>query len=165
MTQAGKGKFTLNVDRFIEKTKADADKVVRLLALQALRSVVMKSPVDTGRFRANWMVGVGDFSARTTEAFDLEGERTITTGLGVISGVKAGQVVYIYNNLPYGPVLEYGLYPNPPLYGSLDRKTKQMVIKSTNGYSRQAPEGMVRITLRELSSSMRQTVQQLDRHG
>lgn len=165
MAQSGKGKFSLNVDRFIEKTKADADKVVRLLALQALRSVVMKSPVDTGRFRANWMVGVGDFSAKTSEAFDLDGERAIAAGMGVINNVKAGQVVYIYNNLPYGPVLEYGLYPNPPMYGSWDRKTKSMVIKSLNGFSRQAPAGMVRITLRELSGAMRQTVEQLNGRG
>ena len=46
--------------------------------------------------------------------------------------------IYISNNLPYIATLEYGGYPNPPKSGSG---------KTVNGFSKQAPKGMVGVTL------------------
>ena len=48
------------------------------------------------------------------------------------------QTIYISNNLPYITKLEYGGYPKNPKGGSG---------KTVNGYSKQAPEGMVGVTL------------------
>jgi hypothetical protein len=53
----------------------------------------------------------------------------------------------IASGLPYIRILEYGGYPNPPVRGSWDRATRQWVVKSSGGFSRQAPQGMVRVTV------------------
>jgi hypothetical protein len=50
--------------------------------------------------------------------------------------------VFIVNNLPYIAVLEYGGYPNPP--------SDPVHGKTIGGYSKQAPQGMVRVTAVEL---------------
>ena len=56
---------------------------------------------------------------------------------------KAGQVVYIATDKVYAPIIEYGLYPNPP---------KHPTGRTTNGYSTQAPQGMVRITVTNMQN-------------
>ena len=50
---------------------------------------------------------------------------------------------FITNNLPYITKLEDGGYPNPP---------KKPTGKTVNGYSRQAPNGMVAVTIAEVDN-------------
>jgi len=56
---------------------------------------------------------------------------------------ESDQHYVISNPLPHINVLEYGLYPNPPKKGSC---------KTINGYSIQAPQGFVRISLEEVKN-------------
>lgn len=56
---------------------------------------------------------------------------------------KWGEAVMIYTGEVYAPVVEYGLYP------AVGSKT----VDSGDGiYSRQAPQGMVRLTAKEMKS-------------
>ena len=53
-------RFTLELREWGKKlTTEQAPLFVRKIALDLLRKITMKSPVDTGRFRANWMTGIG----------------------------------------------------------------------------------------------------------
>lgn len=120
--------FAADLARFVEKAGRNADAVVRNVTLEAANSVIEMSPVDTGRFRANWQHGSGAVNAATSEAVDPSGQQSKSRIAGSLAAVKAGGVEYITNNLPYAERLEYG-------------------------YSQQAPAGMVRVTaarLREL---------------
>jgi len=102
--------------------------VTQKVALEALNRIVMRSPVDTGRFRANWNVSFGTEDLSTTDATDKSGSSTIAKGLATINQyAKLSQVIYVSNNLPYANRLE-------------------------NGWSKQAPQGMVALTLAELST-------------
>lgn len=57
---------------------------------------------------------------------------------------KAGHAHYkVVNPTQYIKVLEYGLYPNPPKGGKG---------KTVNGFSTQAPRGMVRISIEEVKN-------------
>jgi hypothetical protein len=56
---------------------------------------------------------------------------------------------YLYNRVPYGVTVEYGLYPgNGP--------------RTVNGFSTQAPAGMLRITTEEMKSQLDRLVENVD---
>lgn len=117
--------FTIAIADFAKKAEGNADLVVRKVAREVLKRVVMKSPVDTGRFRANWNVGIEKVGV-TTKSVDPTGGETILRGSAEIQAGVPGQSIWISNALPYARRLEYG-------------------------YSKQTPAGMVRITLAEFS--------------
>lgn len=96
-------------------------------------SIVKKTPVDTGRARANWNVSAGNPDLSTSEE-TRESPKSIST----IPDPQGDESMFISNNLPYITKLEYGGYPNPPKGGNG---------KTVDGYSKQAPEGMVGVTL------------------
>lgn len=119
------GKFSLQIGAFVRKTKATADIVVRRLSLELFRMVVLKTPVDTGRARANWQLAIGTMPEGVLELDDRSGTATISAGAAAAAGVKAGDVIYLANSLPYIRRLEYG-------------------------WSQQAPNGMVRQSIAEI---------------
>lgn len=122
------GDFSLDLSRLIKKAKGNTEIAVRKVMLETFSRVVMKSPVDTGRFRANWQSGIGKYSTETSEETDKNGAITIGKISTIIDGVKLdGRHVYLVNSLPYATQLEYGS-------------------------SKQAPAGMVRTTLAEITA-------------
>jgi hypothetical protein len=119
--------FTLDISRFVEKAKGNVDQVVRKIALTVFQRVIMKSPVDTGRFRGNWQVAIGTMPSGVLAGVDKSGGATIQRVAATALNMKAGEVIYLMNNLAYARALEYG-------------------------HSKQAPNGMVRITVAEFQS-------------
>lgn len=124
--------FELALERHKRLVPVKFSLFVRKVALTALRSVVFKSPVDTGRFRGNWMVSVGSSSVEVLDVTDTTGGATISRGLAELATLKVNpyQHVYLTNNLPYAIRLEYG-------------------------WSGQAPRGMLRVTVAEIQASIR----------
>ena len=106
------------------------DLAVRKIALQMFSKVIIRSPVDTGRFRANWMVGVGTIPSGTIELNNMSGTATIGAAQAKALGAKAGDTITLINNLPYAQRLE-------------------------DGWSNQAPGGMVGLTVQEFQSVVR----------
>jgi hypothetical protein len=132
------GTFSLGLDAFIAKAKANADTVVRQASLSVLSSVVKRSPVDTGRFRGNWQTTIDAPASGAVDLLDKTGAASVSAGVGALSSVKAGETVWIVNNLPYAQRLE-------------------------NGYSDQAPAGMVRVTVTEFQRYVAQAASQVDK--
>jgi hypothetical protein len=136
--------FAGDLERFRAKTMARVNLVVRKIIVDVTTSVVMKSPVGDaaywvskppkgytgGRFRANWRFGTGSAPGGTSEAIDKSGGLTINSVASAIPAEPAGDIHFIVNNLPYGKRLE-------------------------EGYSRQAPHGMVGLTVIEFNSIVR----------
>ena len=126
--------WSLDIEKWVNKKSFLFQKIKRNYAFALYSSIVKKTPVDTGRARANWNISVGNVDSSTTK-------ETLKTGLkyGESSINSNGdESIFISNNLPYITMLEYGGYPNPP---------KSKSGKTENGYSKQAPEGMVGVTL------------------
>jgi hypothetical protein len=91
------------------------DTVIRKATYDLFSSAVRMSPVDTGRFRANWNVSYG-----TPDASE---SASTNAGRGVSEAAKAltlpvGGVVYLTNGLPYARRLEYGWSKQAP-YGMI----------------------------------------------
>ena len=106
-------KFSIDLTRWgVSLEKEQAPKFIRKIALELLKKVTMKSPVDTGRFRANWMVGIGGADETTTENTVND---AMMRGSIVLTGYKTLKQIHISNNLSYAAALEHGRSMQAPL--------------------------------------------------
>ncbi|OOF55765.1 HK97 gp10 family phage protein [Rodentibacter genomosp. 2] len=122
------GSFSADIDKFIRLVEQKADVVMRKTALELTNKVQKKTPVDSGQLRASWTSAINALPT----AYDGNSDAVMT--------VKFGDTWFLGTNKPYAPQLEYGLYPNPP---------KSKSGKTMNGFSKQAPQGMIRISVQE----------------
>lgn len=142
-------KWTLNISQYAKKKQAKILDVKRQIAFELLSSIVQKTPVDTGRARGNWTVSINTKDETVSDACDKSGGETISKGKDKIDTVEGDEAIYIQNNLPYIRTLEYGVYPNPPKKGTWNPREKEYEIRSVNGFSKQAPKGMVGLAVME----------------
>ena len=119
------GSLVIGLQRFKLKTVEQAGMIVRKIVLDLHTRVVMRSPVDTGRFRANNSVSLNDMPGDSVLTFDKDGRVTISRGQQVMASFKLGDTIFIYNNVEYGMALEYG-------------------------HSQQAPQGVYRLSAMEV---------------
>jgi hypothetical protein len=98
-----------------------AQKLKKVVALEVFRRVIWKSPVDTGRFRANWQLTIGHPATG-----QVQGTSVQTEAAAVVAGsCPPGVDIWLSNNVPYAQRLE-------------------------EGHSGQAPAGVVAVTLVEV---------------
>lgn len=113
--------FTAAVQAWGHDAIVKIDRVRRASALEVFSLIIMGSPVDTGRLRGNWQTTINSPAVRTTERLDPNGSLALAEALANLGSMV--DVVYMVNSLPYVEQIEY------------------------EGWSRQAPEGMVRIAI------------------
>ena len=122
--------FAADLSRFAKKAEAATDAVVRKVTIDLFHDVVRRTPVDTGRLKANWQVSQNVPVSGTLTTTDKSGATTIaaiTVGVG-----GAGSVTYLANNLPYAHRIEY------------------------DGWSHtKAPAGMVRVSMARVQQHVR----------
>tara|TARA_R110002153_G_scaffold112409_3_gene254463 strand:- start:566 stop:1003 length:438 start_codon:yes stop_codon:yes gene_type:complete len=136
------GSFEDDLRKFEAKTNRKLTQLGRKVALELFKRVIYKTPVDTGRARANWQVTIGAQASGTIAIDDTNGGATMSKATAASAGFKAGDTIYLTNNLPYIRKLEEGGYPDGP--------------KTVGGFSRQAPAGMVALTVQEFAQVVNQ---------
>ena len=155
--------FALDVGKFVTKTRGIPDLILRSLLQDISKGLVERTPRDTGRLVGNWQFGQDSYPQNEVSVGG-EGQggavanQTLQKLMQVSSTVHAGHIHYIVNNVPYAPVVEYGLYPNPPKNGGTTEGGRS---KTSGGYSTQAPKGMVRITAVEFRTYIRKATRGL----
>ena len=139
-------KWSLDLSEYARKRKVEIQEVRKTYAYALYSSIVYKTPADTGRARANWNVSVNEPDTSTTD----KGRKT-PKPISAMPKVEGDESIFISNNLPYIETLEYGGYPKDVKKGTKVSKKGESParyeIRSQNGYSKQAPEGMVGVTL------------------
>lgn len=125
--------FSLDISKFAEKVSKEADKRVREICLNLYSDITYGTPVDTGRARVNWFTSIGSPSSETIE---FEGGGASASGVAIGRSMPdiakaTGNILWITNNLPYIYRLEY------------------------EGWSKQAPRGMVRIAIDNMKRDLR----------
>lgn len=101
----------------------EGEKALRRVCEAVLTGIVRSSPVDTGRFKGNWLSSVGAPStAAYQDRFSPDGGLSLGSGLNVIRNLRLGQTYWLANNLDYAGLLE-------------------------DGHSKQAPNGVVMVNL------------------
>lgn len=101
---------------------------VRVIALAMLNEIVLRSPVDTGRFRGNNIVSVGAPVYVDPGYQDKNGSETVRRGLSALSGLEPFTQVFLQNSLPYAEAIE-------------------------NGHSKQAPSGVYSASFHSVSQA------------
>lgn len=119
----------VKIRQIAKNVEQNAALVVRKAALAIDQALVLNTPVDTGRARANWQVNVGapatgDVTvfppSNKTDAIGVRGassEFAITAAIEATRGYQGG-TIFIVNNLPY-------------------------IVPLNDGHSKQAPSGFV----------------------
>lgn len=126
-------RWSLDLTKYAKKKGVEINEVRKTYAFALYSSIVRKTPVDTGRARANWNISVGHPDTSTTSS-----TRKTPKSMSSLPEPKGDESIFICNNLDYIEKLEYGGFPNPP---------KKDGGKTINGFSKQAPAGMVGVTL------------------
>lgn len=121
------GGFSAQIRAWRKQTEAKLETVGSQTVQETFAVLKRHTPVDTEALRNSW-----------TQSAD---RLPVTFNGAVLAAVPLGKSVFIATDKPYAPVIEYGLYPNPP---------KHPTGRTQNGYSTQAPAGMVRITVKEM---------------
>jgi hypothetical protein len=130
---------------------AHVKQVTQWLALEALTRIVGRTPVDTGRARGGWFVTIGAPSNAPTNATDPNGGAVVGAGAATIVNAPVNSIIWIQNNVDYIRILEEGGFvPTDPGPSSDPRKGRTGRTLVSGGYSVQAPQGMVAVTLQEL---------------
>lgn len=127
--------FSLDIEKFAKKAGNNAATVVKKVSIDMSSRIVLRTPVDTGRARANWSLTFDRPMDGTTTSTDKTGQSTGSANTAKAMTWKSGDV-WIANNLPYIQRLEYG-------------------------WSDQAPGGFVRVTVREFEQYVASAVRSL----
>ncbi|HBX1184350.1 TPA: HK97 gp10 family phage protein [Salmonella enterica subsp. enterica serovar Enteritidis] len=114
--------FALDVSKFVEKAKKNPEKVIRQVSIKLFSAIIKASPVDTGRFRMNWMASGSTPADGTTDATDKSGNTATGNATSFVLNAADWHTFTLTNNLPYAQRLEYG-------------------------WSQQAPQGFVRVNV------------------
>lgn len=109
------------INGWIEETEQKIDDVLQTVVLQLGKTLVTLSPVDTGRFKGNWQLSIDSTTSASLLREDPDGYATLADMASKVNSFTAGQIAYLQNHVLYGHDLEYGS-------------------------SKQAPDGVVRIT-------------------
>lgn len=126
------------------------NRAVRKTTVRSWADVILRTPVGSvkvagshpGRTRNNWFVGTSVTNRTSDKPQAKDGSYVESRVPRQVIGTR----LFLYNNMPNALVLEYGGYPNPPKQGSR-LKRGGYEIRSINGYSKQAPQGMMRVGL------------------
>lgn len=142
------GTFALDLQKFATKCADKADDLVGNVVVRIAAELDRRSPVGDvtywlsppprgyigGHFRANWQLGVGVRPAGEVAGVDPSGSRTLGGIIAEIPEQSAGKVFWLVNNTPYAQRLE-------------------------NGWSRQAPQGLVGLTVVMFQQVVRDAVE------
>lgn len=97
-------------------------KLHRAVQLEALKGVVLTTPVDTGQARGGWDLTIGEPAAAAPGTLDKSGGVTIARGSAAVARIQAYSVSWLANLLPY-------------------------IVELEGGSSKQAPRGIVAVTV------------------
>lgn len=127
--------WTLDLTKYAETQKVNIREFLHRFVYNLYSNVVKITPVDSGRCRGNWNIGIGFVNS----AVNPNAKKPQYTSKNKMPKADNNEPYFISNHLRYAPLLEFGGYPNPP--------KNPATAKTVNGYSKQAPNGMVRVTL------------------
>lgn len=94
-----------------QEFEEDTNRLVRKVALAVDTAVVLATPVDTGRARANWQVGIGEPKVGTLPEPASPGggaQLALDSAASSIATYNGEGTIHITNNLPYIEALNNG---------------------------------------------------------
>lgn len=169
MARASKrnGKWDIDPEKLGRALRIKAADVPRVVVLELGRRIVRRTPVQhpafippgsphpSGNLKANWRYGENlrnpqyDATSGTGAALGVEPTEFIAGLTAAVRSWRMGAAFSVLNVTPYGIIVEVGGYPPDPQRGSKNYETGGYEIRTEGGFSKQAPAGMVRVTINE----------------
>ncbi|MGP4140983.1 HK97 gp10 family phage protein [Sodalis praecaptivus] len=139
--------FSASIGKWSGETIKRSEYVGKEAAIALFRGIILDTPVDTGRLRANWQVSADSPVFGQLALDDKDGAQTVEKMTTVVLAQGRNFTVYMTNNLPYAQVAEYGEWKDKngnPANGP----------HTVAGYSTQAPAGMVRRNMSRINTNL-----------
>lgn len=130
--------FASEIQQFAEKTNRNINQVRRGVALDLFTQIIQRTPVDTGRARSNWQTTINTPASGNLSSFDRNGSNALSQAARIAATADGDDTIWLVNNLPYIIRLEYG-------------------------YSDQAPQGMLRLSVQQFRAALRDQIARLDK--
>jgi hypothetical protein len=127
------------VGKLFDRQKKNMSLFYKKVAFDVFTEIVLRTPVDTGRARANWVVTIDQPNETEVEGVDKSGTQAMGNGLKTINRANEMPDFWITNNLPYIEKLEFG------------------------GSRIKAPAGMVRVTVARWREFLEDNKDELDK--
>lgn len=132
--------FRFNAERL---TRERVNKLMRAVGIEALKRMIERTPVKTGRAQGNWNASVdrADDSVND-DASVADVANSLTAGTGTVAKIDffTGEVLYLCNGVSY-------------------------VMRLEDGSSSQAPSGMAAVTIEEMRLYAEEVASQLGREN
>jgi len=142
--------FSTDISAFVKKVEGNSDQVVRKTVMAITNEIIERSPVGDatywkskppagyvgGHFRGSWMMGINRLPTEDPGTIDPSGNATLSRAAAEIPRKAAGNVFYCASNLPYSMRIE-------------------------EGWSRQAPQGVVGLTVLRFQEFIRAALGEL----
>lgn len=149
--------FGRRLEAFARRVEAKSSEAARKITLDALAGCVNKTPVDTGRARANWQVSALTPILTELDLGFTEPVRVVGRGKAATKERKRNRTAS--NRFNAQQAARLALAAGEAAAYSVDRVTVMYLSNNVNyiqylenGSSRQAPQGMLRLTVQELVS-------------
>ncbi len=133
--------FARDVERFSKRSGVAVETIARSIVFDLFSAIIAGTPVDTGRARGNWQMTKGSGATGVldrnggTEPVDSPGALSDAASEAGSVRVEMGDTYHLSNNLPYISRLEY------------------------DGWSDQAPKGMVRINIARIKQIVKKAAE------
>lgn len=127
----GARQFSIDLNKFKLKNREMATTVFRKIALDLDQSVVLDTPVDTGRARGNWFPSINTPSQENNNdksRYSKNGASVTNRIKEKLSSLHFGQVFWLTNNVEYILELEAGKSKQSP-EGMVDRNLTRIQAK------------------------------------
>lgn len=132
-------KFNDRMKKIARNVQINANEVLKRTALNIDKNIILTTPVDTGRARANWQVQInfpasGEVNSPNNE-YDKTGQTYISFNQSAILAFpKNVNTIHITNNLPYINRLNDGYSAQAP--AKFVQKAIQLTVANLNRVSK-----------------------------
>lgn len=119
--------FVIGLDQFKDDVRVSVVRLQKQVAFDLFRRIIKRTPKDTGRAQASWTIALNQ-PDRTVQPAGKKSYPLPKVSMRSVAN-KVGDTIWISNNLPYIERLEHG-------------------------YSKQAPSGMVALSVEEVRNEL-----------
>ena len=111
-------KFNVGLKKFAGDATKQGERYTKAIIIGLYRDVILRTPVDTGRARSNWMLSINSPARGETKITDSDAKKGSHSGrtkamvsnadMKLKQGLENASMVFITNSVPYIKPLDEG---------------------------------------------------------
>ncbi len=107
--------FSGDIKAFADKVEKNHNRRFRASALHIFKTIIIRTPVDTGRLINNWFTSIGAPVRLDSGETSKVGADSLSEAVTETGKLKNTDVIYMTNNLDYASAVENGSPTNRPV--------------------------------------------------